>query len=126
MHYIIIGFVAMMILMGSAITYLKNQNDKLHAKTGELSQANATLNQSMTHLTNSIATVAAELTVAVNKSAQIEEQVSKQKEIFEKHSPADITNIGLHKPGLLQTRVNHATAEVFKTFEKISDPDYEP
>ena len=126
MHYIIIGFTILLLIMGGVVTHLKSQNDKLNAKTGELTEANKTLNASVSHLTNAVATLTRELTTVVNKTATIQTEVDKQKEIFKKHTPEDINKIALRKPELLEKRVNEGTQKVFNHLEQITSPTYVP
>tara|TARA_B110000902_G_scaffold129157_1_gene150435 strand:+ start:429 stop:644 length:216 start_codon:yes stop_codon:yes gene_type:complete len=53
----------------------------------------------------------------INKNAQIEAEKARYMDIFKRH---DLNKLAIAKPGLLETKVNKGTKNVFDTIEKDS------
>ena len=58
------------------------------------------------------------------RNSEIEAEAKSYLEVFKKH---DLTKLARAKPGLIETRANKATDEIFKVIEDETEPqDYDP
>ena len=58
------------------------------------------------------------------KNQEIQQETQAYLQIFKKH---DLTKLARAKPGLIETRANKATEEIFKVIEDETEPqDYDP
>ena len=58
------------------------------------------------------------------KNQEIQQETQAYLQIFKKH---DLTKLARAKPGLIETRANKATDEIFKVIEDETEPqDYDP
>jgi hypothetical protein len=57
------------------------------------------------------------LNALINKNAQIEAEAARYMDIFKRHN---LNKLAIAKPGLLETKVNRGTKDVFDTIENDS------
>ena len=108
------------IIGGGGYTYFKYTQEKIYDLTQQVSQYEINIRQCETALAGiqrdkeRIERETAALQVRVDQAEEY------QNDLIRKLQRHDLTRLTLEKPGLIETRVNNATEQVFKDIESLS------
>lgn len=98
-------------------TWTNNKIETLTTANAVLTIENATLEDQLETTRQDIALARAERQAL---SARLESAESYQDELINKLQRHDLTRLALKKPGLIQTRINNGTQEIFNELESIT------
>ena len=107
-------FIAIILVLGLGSWYLYNENQTLTANNIKLESAVEEQKQTMVALQESFERQSKALGNLQRRNNEIEADKARYLEIFSKHN---LDKLALVKPGLIETRFNNGTAEVFKEIE---------
>lgn len=111
-------------LVGGAIYGAKYYYDSTQARIAQLQENNAKLevaNQTNQATINRLAQDAAALESQNQQLSKDLQEASKYKdELIAKLQKHDLSRLSLRKPGLIESRINNGTKQVFDTLESIS------
>lgn len=107
-------FIGIILLLGLGSYYLYNENQTLTANNIKLESAVEEQKQTMVALQESFERQSQALGNLQRRNNEIEADKARYLEIFSKHN---LDKLALVKPGLMETRFNNGTAEVFKEIE---------
>jgi hypothetical protein len=107
-------FIAIILVLGLGSWYLYNENQTLTANNYKLETAVEEQKQTMVALQESYERQGKALGNLQKRNNEIEADKARYLEIFSKHN---FDKLALVKPGLMETRFNNGTAEVFKEIE---------
>ena len=107
-------FIAIILVLGLGSYYLYNENQTLTANNIKLESAVEEQKQTMVALQESFERQSQALGNLQRRNNEIEADKARYLEIFSKHN---LDKLALVKPGMIETRFNNATAEVFEEIE---------
>ena len=110
-------FIAIILLLGGSSYWLYNENQTLNANVIKLDQALEDQREAFTRMVTEYEKQGQELNNLARANAQIEAEKDQYLQIFRKHN---VDKLALMKPGLIESRVNNATREVFEVLENDS------
>ena len=114
MNQILIGVILMMGLGG---WFLYNQNTTLKAENQAFELRDQEQRLTIEAQQESFATQTSALNNMTARNAEIEGEMSRYLDIFRRHN---LNKLALAKPGLIETRVNNGTKDVFDSIESDS------
>ena len=97
--------------------YLYQENQKLLGNVKSLEVAVQVQEQTINQLQSDFALQGQSLLELQSKNQEIEKEMNQYLDIFKRHN---LTKLAAAKPGLIETRVNSATKEVFDGIEEDS------
>ena len=104
-------------MLGIACSWLWIDNQRLRENNAQLGVAVQTQEEAIATLQSDFATQGKEITALTKKSQEAQKEMNRYLDIFRRHN---LTKLAAAKPGLIETRANKATKEVFDGIEKIS------
>jgi hypothetical protein len=110
-------FLAIILVLGLGSYYLYNENQTLKANNIKLEGAVQMQEEAISSLQNDFAKQTQALTSLQSKNNEIELEMNRYLDIFKRHN---LTKLAAAKPGLIETRANKATKEVFDGIEQDS------
>jgi hypothetical protein len=110
-------YVALILFLGGISYYLWNENTTLVANNAKLEGAVQLQEETISSLQNDFARQTQALTSLQSKNNEIELEMNRYLDIFKRHN---LTKLAAAKPGLIETRANKATKEVFDGIEQDS------
>ena len=114
MNQILIGVILMMGLGG---WFLYNQNTTLKAENQAFELRDQEQKLTIEAQQQSFETQTSALNNMTARNAEIEGEMSRYLDIFRRHN---LNKLALAKPGLIETRVNNGTKDVFNSIESDS------
>ena len=114
MNQILIGII---IMMGLGGYFLYNQNTTLKAENQAFELRDQVQKETIEAQQQSFATQTSALNNMTARNAEIEGEMSRYLDIFRRHN---LNKLALAKPGLIETRVNNGTKDVFDSIENDS------
>ena len=114
MNQILIGII---IMMGLGGYFLYNQNTTLKAENQAYELRNQEQVATIEAQQESFAKQSSALNNMTARNAEIEGEMSRYLDIFRRHN---LNKLALAKPGLIETRVNNGTKDVFDSIESDS------
>ena len=106
---------AALVVLGGASYYLWNENKILTANNAKLETAIATQEEAIKTMKNDFALQTSSLLNLQSKNQEIEAEMNRYLDIFKRHN---LTKLAKAKPGLIETRANKGTKDVFDSIEK--------
>ena len=103
-------FIGLALVLGLACWWLYGENQTL-------TQNNAQLQVAIEQQEEAYEKQGESLNALINKNAQIEAEAARYMDIFKRHN---LNKLAIAKPGLLETKVNRGTKDVFDTIENDS------
>tara|TARA_S200002703_G_scaffold63056_1_gene54752 strand:- start:4104 stop:4514 length:411 start_codon:yes stop_codon:yes gene_type:complete len=110
-------FIAIILVLGLGSYYLYNENQTLKANNIKLEGAVQMQEEAISSLQNDFTKQTQALTSLQSKNNEIELEMNRYLDIFKRHN---LTKLAAAKPGLIETRANKATKEVFDGIEQDS------
>ena len=110
-------FLAIILVLGLGSYFLWNENQTLKANNIKLEGAVQMQEEAISSLQNDFAKQTQALTSLQSKNNEIELEMNRYLDIFKRHN---LTKLAAAKPGLIETRANKATKEVFDGIEQDS------
>ena len=110
-------FMAIILVLGLGSWYLWNENQTLKANNIKLEGAVQMQEETISTLQNDFAKQTTALNNLQSKNNEIELEMNRYMDIFKRHN---LTKLAAAKPGLIESRVNKATKEVFDGIENDS------
>ena len=110
-------FLAIILVLGLGSYYLYNENQTLKANNIKLEGAVQMQEEAIASLQNDFAKQTQALTSLQSKNNEIELEMNRYLDIFKRHN---LTKLAAAKPGLIESRANKATKEVFDGIEQDS------
>lgn len=110
-------YLALILFLGGLSYYLWNENTTLVANNAKLEGAVQLQEETISSLQNDFAKQTKALTSLQSKNNEIELEMNRYLDIFKRHN---LTKLAAAKPGLIETRANKATKEVFDGIEQDS------
>jgi hypothetical protein len=110
-------FIAIILVLSLGSWYLWSDNQTLRENNAQLMIAAATQEETISQLQNDMALQGQSLLELQTKGQEIQQEMDRYLDIFKRHN---LTKLAAAKPGLIETRVNKATKEVFDGIEKDS------
>ena len=114
LNKILIGVIVVMFLGGS---FLYNKNQELIKLNAAYEVRDAEQKKTIETMQSNFAKTTAELNVLQTRNQQYEEEMAEYLDIFRRHNLAKLASA---KPGMIETRVNNKTKEVFDGIEEDS------
>lgn len=112
-------------IVGGAIYGAKYYYDSTQATIQRLSAEKALLDSALEQQNASIAAMEAEMqkqnTLNNELQANLQEANAGLNEMRSKFARHDLTRLAIARPGLIQTRINNGTVEVFREIEQNTD-----
>lgn len=110
-------FIAIIIVLSLGSWYLWNDNQTLRENNAQLMVAAQTQEETIAQLQNDMALQGQSLLELQSKGQEIQKEMDRYLDIFKRHN---LTKLAAAKPGLIETRANKATKEVFDGIEEDS------
>ena len=110
-------FMAIILVLGLGSWYLWNENQTLKANNIKLEGAVQMQEEAIASLQNDFAKQTTALNNLQSKNNEIELEMNRYLDIFKRHN---LTKLAAAKPGLIESRANKATKEVFDGIEQDS------
>ena len=110
-------FIGLLLVLGIACWWLYSENQTLTYNNMQLEIAITQQEEAMEAIKESYEKQGDSLNAMINKNAQIEAEKARYMDIFKRH---DLNKLAIAKPGLLETKVNRGTKNVFDTIENDS------
>jgi len=110
-------FMAIILVLGLGSWYLWNENQTLKENNIKLEGAIQMQEEAISTLQNDFALQTKSLTDLQLKNNEIQGEMNRYLDIFKRHN---LTKLAAAKPGLIETRANKATKEVFDGIEQDS------
>ena len=114
LNKILIGVIVVMFLGGS---FLYNKNQELVKLNAAYEVRDAEQQKTIEAIQKNMQKTTAELTGLQARNQQYEEEMAEYLDIFRRHNLAKLASA---KPGMIETRVNNKTKEVFDGIEEDS------
>ena len=114
MYQILIGII---LILGGGSYWLYNENQTLSANNIKLEMAVEEQKAAIESIKESYEQQGKSLQNLMNRNAQIEAEKDRYLDIFRIHN---LDKLALAKPGLIESRINKATASVFEEIENDS------
>ena len=110
-------FIAIILILGLGCWWLYSENQTLTYNNIQLNVAITQQEDAMDAMRESYEKQGESLNQMMSKNAQIEAEKNRYMDIFKRH---DLNKLAIAKPGLLESKVNKGTKNVFDTIEKDS------
>ena len=110
-------FIAIILVLGLGCWWLYSQNQTLTFNNMQLEVAITQQEEAMEAMRESYEKQGESLNQMMSRNAQIEAEKNRYMDIFKRH---DLNKLAIAKPGLLETKVNRGTKNVFDTIENDS------
>jgi len=110
-------FIAIILVLGIASWYLFSENQTLTFNNLQLKVAIEQQEEAIESIKQAYEKQGDSLNGMINKNAQIEAEKNRYMDVFKRHN---LNKLAIVKPGLLETKVNKGTKNVFDTIEKDS------
>ena len=110
-------FIGIIIMLGIACSWLWIDNQRLRENNAQLNVAVETQEEAISTLQKDFSLQGQELTELTKRSQEAQKEMNRYLDIFRRHN---LTKLAAAKPGLIETRANKATKEVFDAIEEIS------
>ena len=110
-------FIGIIVVLSIACVWLWNESQRLRENNAQLNVAVETQEETISTLQEDFATQGQELTELTKRSQEAQREMNRYLDIFRRHN---LTKLAAAKPGLIETRANKATKEVFDAIEEIS------
>ena len=110
-------FIAIILVLGLGCWWLYSENQTLTFNNMQLEVAITQQEEAMEAMRESYEKQGESLNQMMSKNAQIEAEKARYMDIFKRH---DLNKLAIAKPGLLETKVNRGTKNVFDTIENDS------
>ena len=110
-------FIAIILILGLGCWWLYSENQTLTYNNMQLNVAITQQEDAMDAMRESYEKQGESLNQMMSKNAQIEAEKNRYMDIFKRH---DLNKLAIAKPGLLESKVNKGTKNVFDTIEKDS------
>ena len=110
-------FIAIILVLGLGCWWLFSENQTLTHNNMQLKVAIEQQENAIAAIKESYELQGASLNSMINKNAQIEAEKARYMDIFKRHN---LNKLAIAKPGLLETKVNRGTKNVFDTIENDS------
>lgn len=110
-------YLALILFLGGISYYLWNENTTLVANNAKLEGAVQLQEQAISSLQNDFALQTGKLNELQVKSQEAQKEMNRYLDIFKRHN---LTKLAAAKPGLIESRANKATKEVFDGIEQDS------
>ena len=108
---------AIILALGLSTYWLWNENATLTQNNAKLESAVQMQEEAISTLQNDFALQTKSLTDLQQKNNEIQGEMNRYLDIFKRHN---LTKLAAAKPGLIETRANKATKEVFDGIEQDS------
>ena len=110
-------FIGIIVVLSIACVWLWNENQRLRENNAQLNVAVETQEETISTIQEDYPTQRQELTELTKRSQEAQSEMNRYLDIFRRHN---LTKLAAAKPGLIETRANKATKEVFDAIEEIS------
>ena len=110
-------YIGIILVLGLGCYWLYTENATLKDNNAQLEMGIATQEKTIESLKNDFAIQGEALGTLQAKNNEIELEMNRYLDIFKRHN---LTKLAAAKPGLIETRVNKATKEVFDGIENDS------
>ena len=110
-------FLALVLILGGTSYWLYTENQKLIENNAKLMTATQLQEETISQLQNDMQLQTQSLLNLQSKNQDIELEMNRYLDIFKRHN---LTKLAAAKPGLIETRANKATKEVFDGIEQDS------
>jgi len=110
-------FIAIILILGLGCWWLYSENQTLTFNNMQLEVAIQQQEDAIESIREAYEKQGDSLNGMINKNAQIEAERNRYMDIFKRH---DLNKLAIAKPGLLESKVNKGTKNVFDTIEKDS------
>ena len=110
-------FIAIILVLGLGCWWLYSQNQTLTFNNMQLEVAITQQEEAMDAMRESYEKQGESLNQMMSKNAQIEAEKGRYMDVFKRHN---LNQLAIAKPGLLETKVNRGTKNVFDTIENDS------
>ncbi len=110
-------FIGLALVLGLACWWLYGENQTLTQNNAQLQVAIEQQEEAMEAIKESYEKQGESLNALINKNAKIEAEAARYMDIFKRHN---LNKLAIAKPGLLETKVNRGTKDVFDTIENDS------
>ena len=114
MSRILLGVIGVLVFICSVLYW---QNSRLSALNDAFELRDAEQKAAIENLQNDFELQTSSLINLQSKNQQIEAEMSRYLDVFKRHN---LTKLAIAKPGLLETKVNRGTKDVFDTIENDS------
>jgi hypothetical protein len=112
MSKILLGVIGVLVFICSVLYW---QNSRLSALNDAFELRDAEQKAAIESLQNDFALQTSSLLNLQSKNQQIQAEMSRYLDIFKRHN---LTKLAIAKPGLIETRANKGTKDVFDSIEK--------
>ena len=110
-------FIAIILVLGLGCWWLYSENQTLTFNNMQLEVAITQQEEAMDAMRESYEKQGESLNQMMNKNAQTEAEKNRYMDVFKRHN---LNQLAIAKPGLLETKVNRGTKNVFDTIENDS------
>ncbi len=110
-------FLGLTLILGLACWWLYGENQTLTQNNMQLEIAIQQQEEAIESIKAAYEKQGDSLNAMMNKNAQIEAEAARYMDIFKRHN---LNKLAIAKPGLLETKVNRGTKNVFDTIENDS------
>ena len=110
-------FIAIILALGLSTWFLWNERTTLVENNAKLETAVAEQQLAMETMRESFERQGRSLSQLMSRNAQIEQDMNRYLDIFRRHNLNQLAEV---RPGLVETRVNNGTKEVFEDIENDS------
>ena len=110
-------FIAIILILGLGCWWLYSENQTLTFNNMQLEVAIQQQEDAIESIREAYEKQGDSLNGMINKNAQIEAEKNRYMDILKRH---DLNKLAIAKPGLLESKVNKGTKNVFDTIEKDS------
>ena len=110
-------FIAIILILGLGCWWLYSENQTLTFNNMQLEVAIKQQEEAIEVIKESYEKQGASLNAMINNNAKIEAEKNRYMDIFKRHN---LNQLAIAKPGLLETKVNKGTKNVFDTIENDS------
>ena len=110
-------YIAIILVLGLGCWWLYSQNQTFTFNNMQLDVAITQQEEAMDAMRESYEKQGESLNKMMSRNAQIEAEKARYMDIFKRH---DLNKLAIAKPGLLETKVNRGTKNVFDTIENDS------
>ena len=114
MSRILLGVIGVLVFICSVLYW---QNSRLSALNDAFELRDAEQKAAIENLQNDFALQTSSLLNLQSKNQEIEAEMNRYLDIFKRHN---LTKLAKAKPGLIETRANKGTKDVFESIEEIS------
>jgi hypothetical protein len=110
-------FIAIILILGLGCWWLYSENQTLTFNNMQLEVAIQQQEDAIESIREAYEKQGDSLNGMINKNAQIEAEKNRYMDVFKRHN---LNKLAIVKPGLLESKVNKGTKNVFDTIEKDS------